>query len=163
MLRFLPRLAIAFAPWVLRGTAGSPIAIGMSYMPCTTTRHTIPPLPPLPSVPRTIIRKVRYRPDEWATVVAHAAVHQIPPAEYIRAVSLGYTPRVRRRHPDLELVRQLLAIGNNLNQLTAVAHRTGAIAMTQAVADTLAAVLAAVTAVERRVSSDGGTEGEADQ
>lgn len=99
---------------------------------------------------------MRYRPNEWAVVVAHAAVHQIPPAEYVRVVSLGYTPRVRRRHPDLELVRQLLAVGNNLNQLTTIAHRTGQVDRTAALAEALAAVLAATTAIEHRVRRDAG-------
>ncbi len=74
---------------------------------------------------RTVVKLIRYTPDECAAVSAHARACGLPVARYVRETSLGVIPRVRRSHTNAELIRQLASIGNNLNQLAHVANATG--------------------------------------
>ena len=74
---------------------------------------------------RTVVKLIRYTPDECADVSAHALACGLPVARYVRETSLGAIPRVRRSYQHAELIRQLASIGNNLNQLARVANTTG--------------------------------------
>ena len=43
-------------------------------------------------------------------------------AAFVRAAALGEKPRAKPSHAAAEIVRQLAGLGNNLNQLTKLAH-----------------------------------------
>jgi hypothetical protein len=68
---------------------------------------------------RTVIRSVRFAPEEWTRVVAKAAVARLSPSRCVRQAALGarFSGRV-----DDEAVRQLARVGNNLNQLAKLAN-----------------------------------------
>lgn len=105
---------------------------------------------PNPGAERRHPRKIRFRPEEWATIVSRAADCGTPPARYVREAALGETPRVRRPHANAELLRQLGRIGNNLNQLARLANLQHALPQETVLMTTLTAVLDAVQKVESR-------------
>lgn len=47
--------------------------------------------------------------------------------EYLRCLIFGTVPKEKPSDDFLEVIKQLRRIGNNLNQLTMVAHKTGSI------------------------------------
>lgn len=90
---------------------------------------------------RTIVRPVRFTPDEWAAVQTAALAAGMNAARYLRSRALG--TRARDRKSD-EAIRQLIAVGNNLNQLARSANIAGRLADAEQVEEVLAEVLAAV-------------------
>ena len=64
---------------------------------------------------------MRYHPTELERVQRLADTLCLPVARFIREASVGYNLRSRA---DSNLIRQLTAIGSNLNQLTRLAHQT---------------------------------------
>ena len=72
----------------------------------------------------TLVKPVRFAPEEWAKIQTRAAELRLPPSTYIRQTSLGYrlSGRINAR-----AIAKLGRIGNNLNQLTLVANATGRI------------------------------------
>lgn len=70
-------------------------------------------------------RKIRYHDSEWDLIVAHARECRKPPARYVREVSLGVVPKARRNRIEDGIIHHLGRIGNNLNQLSRLAHATG--------------------------------------
>ncbi len=70
---------------------------------------------------RTIRRGVRFHPGEFARVERLATTLGLPPNRFIREAAVGY--QISSRADD-GLIYQLAKIGNNLNQLTRLAHTT---------------------------------------
>jgi hypothetical protein len=66
---------------------------------------------------RTVQSMVRFTPDEFVAVAERARVCGRPPARYIREVALGAVPKARKATTNAELIRELSAIGNTLQQL----------------------------------------------
>lgn len=82
-----------------------------------------------PPEPRfTLVKPVRFAPEEWDKIRARAAEVRLPPSTYVRQTSLGYrlSGRINAR-----AIYELGRIGNNLNQLTRVANATGRIDQTK--------------------------------
>lgn len=71
---------------------------------------------------RTVIRSVRFTPEEWAAVKERADLVGLSPARYLRQVALG-TPLGRR--VNAEAVLALNRAGVNLNNLVRLAIRNG--------------------------------------
>ena len=73
------------------------------------------------SEPRTIRCQVRFHPEEYGRVERLAGTLTLPLARYLREASVGYELRSRS---DGATIRRLTRIGNELNQLTRLAHVT---------------------------------------
>ena len=71
---------------------------------------------------RTVIRSVRFTPEEWATVQERAATVGLSPSRYLRQVAMG--TRLGRR-VNAEAVLALNRAGVNLNNLIRLAIRNG--------------------------------------
>ncbi|MGB5661593.1 MAG: plasmid mobilization relaxosome protein MobC [Thermoanaerobaculia bacterium] len=93
----------------------------------------------------TLVKPVRFAPEEWQKIQARAAEVRLPPSTYVRETALGY--RLSGRI-NLRAVAQLGRIGNNLNQLTRVANATGRIDETKR----LKTVLNEITEAIRRLA-----------
>jgi hypothetical protein len=78
--------------------------------------------PPTEQTHRTVIRSVRFTPEEWATVKERAATVGLSPSRFLRQVALG-TPFGRR--VNAEAVIALNRAGVNLNNLVRRANRNG--------------------------------------
>jgi hypothetical protein len=96
----------------------------------------------------TLIRKIRFTPIEWSTVVERARACGTPPARFVREAAIGAVPRVRRSQANADLIRALGRVGNNLNQLAAAANRTGRGADAAAYQSVLDALLDVLRRVE---------------
>jgi len=70
----------------------------------------------------TLVKPVRFAPEEWDKIQARAAEVHLPPSTYVRQTALGY--RLSGRI-NSAAVAALGRIGNNLNQLTRIANTTG--------------------------------------
>ena len=68
-------------------------------------------------------RKIRYHEHEWERIVAHARACGVPPATFVRDVSLGAAPRARRNRLENDLILQLASIATDLQRLTNQAGR----------------------------------------
>jgi arginyl-tRNA--protein-N-Asp/Glu arginylyltransferase len=69
----------------------------------------------------TLVKPVRFAPEEWERILARAAELRLPPSTYVRQTALGYrlSGRINSR-----AIAELGRIGNNLNQLTRVTNAT---------------------------------------
>jgi len=76
----------------------------------------------------TLVKPVRFAPDEWDKIQARATEVRLPPSTYVRQTALGYrlSGRINSR-----AVAELGRIGNNLNQLTRIANAIGSIDRSQ--------------------------------
>lgn len=72
----------------------------------------------------TLVKPVRFAPEEWERIRARAAQVRLPPSTYVRQTALGY--RLSGRVNSAAVVA-LGRIGNNLNQLTRIANTSGRI------------------------------------
>ncbi len=70
----------------------------------------------------TVVKPVRFAPEEWEQILARAEEVDLPPSVYVRQSTLGY--RLSRRI-DQKAIYHLGRVGNNLNQLARVANATG--------------------------------------
>ena len=70
----------------------------------------------------TLVKPVRFAPEEWEKIQARAAEVRLPPSTYVRHTALGY--RLSGRINSVA-VAALGRIGNNLNQLTRIGNTTG--------------------------------------
>ena len=70
----------------------------------------------------TLVKPVRFAPEEWDKIRARAAEVRLPPSTYVRQTALGYrlSGRINSR-----AIYELGRIGNNLNQLARLANTTG--------------------------------------
>lgn len=98
---------------------------------------------------------VRLSPREAPAVIEAAKARGVTPAAFGRLAMLQVAdvPAARRRTPerqrlDAELLVQLRRVGNNLNQLTRLAHEQGATGFPTAAA--VSEVLAVLREIERR-------------
>ena len=96
---------------------------------------------------RTVRLPVHLRPDESDLVRERARACGLTVARYMREAALGAVPKARPRLAEMEAVRELLRIGNNLNQLAHVANRNEEIERE----GELRAVLEEVLAAARRL------------
>lgn len=76
----------------------------------------------MPQTRRPHRPKVSYTDEELALLRERARTIGRPLARYIRETSLGVVPKVPPGAGDAELIRQLLRIGNSLNQLAREAN-----------------------------------------
>lgn len=76
----------------------------------------------MPQVRRPHHPKIRYSDEEIAVLRERARTVGYPLARYIRETSLGAAPKSPVGGTDAEFIRQLLRIGNNLNQLAREAN-----------------------------------------
>jgi hypothetical protein len=93
----------------------------------------------------TLVKPVRFAPEEWDKIRVRAAEVRLPPSTYVRQTALGYrlSGRINSR-----AVYELGRIGNNLNQLARVANTTGRIDQ----AKRLSTVLNEITEAIRRLA-----------
>jgi hypothetical protein len=68
-------------------------------------------------------RKIRYHDGEWSVVASHARACGLPPATFVRKVSLGAKPRARRNRTENDLILHLGRIATDLQRLVRVAER----------------------------------------
>lgn len=78
------------------------------------------------AVEKSIVRSVRFTPEEWAQVEAWAAEASVSPSRYVREATLQRRPQAKPRGVRAEAVRELNRVGVNLNQLVRLVHRAGA-------------------------------------
>ena len=72
----------------------------------------------------TLVKPVRFAPEEWEKIQARAPEVRLPPSTYVRQTALGY--RLSGRI-NAAAVIALGRIGDNLNQLTRIANTTGSL------------------------------------
>lgn len=60
--------------------------------------------------------------EEFVQLQAAAEASGMTHAAFVRAAALGAKPRAKPARGTAEAIRQLTALGNNLNQLTKLAH-----------------------------------------
>jgi len=86
----------------------------------------------------TLVKPVRFAPEEWDKIEAKADEIGLPPSVYVRRTTLGYrlSGRIRGR-----VVYSLCRIGNNLNQLARVANATGQIRQVRRLEEVLEEIL----------------------
>ena len=89
-------------------------------------------------------RKIRYHEDEWSVVVSHARACGLPPATFVRKVSLGAKPRARRNRTENELILRLGRIANDLDRLVRVAEQAGDLPARSQYESLMQSVLAAI-------------------
>ncbi len=71
---------------------------------------------------RTRCVKTYFTAGEFAQLQEAAEASGLTHAAFVRASSLGTKPKAKPTRVAAESIRQLTAIGNNLNQLTRLAH-----------------------------------------
>ena len=76
---------------------------------------------------RTKEIKVRFNDDELRQLNDAVKKSGLSREEYVRLLIKGYVPKDKPTPDLLELISQLRRIGNNLNQLVTIAHRTNSI------------------------------------
>lgn len=93
---------------------------------------------------RTTRIPVRLRPDENVKVRERAHACGMTLARFIRETALGAVPKARPRLAEMEAIRELARIGNNLNQLAHIANLNDEIEREEDLRAVLEEVLAAV-------------------
>lgn len=68
-------------------------------------------------------RNIRYHDHEWDRIVAYARACGVPAATFVRRVSLGAKPRLRRDRTDNELILRLGQIATDLHRLVRPAEQ----------------------------------------
>jgi hypothetical protein len=99
---------------------------------------------------RTRAMLVRFTPTEFEAVRAHARACGLTMARYARETACGAVPRARRTATTDEALRQLVRIGNNLNQLAHVANARDQLPIEAR----LDAVLAELMVIARRIAGE---------
>ena len=89
----------------------------------------------------TVVKPVRFAPEEWEKIVARAQEVNLAPSVYVRRTTLGY--RLSRR-VDQKAICHLGRIGNNLNQLARVANATGEVELGARLDGTIEELLEAI-------------------
>ena len=75
------------------------------------------------AVEKSVVRSVRFSPEEWARVEAWAEDARVSPSRYVREATLRRRPSEKPRGVRAEAVTELNRIGGNLNQLVRLAHQ----------------------------------------
>ena len=81
------------------------------------------PLPEVMAVEKSVVRSVRFSPEEWARVEGWAADAQVSPSRYVREAALRRRPQAKPRGVRAEAVVELNRVGRSLNQLVRLAHQ----------------------------------------
>ncbi len=68
---------------------------------------------------------IRCTPAEKASVAAQAAKAGVSTSEFVRSMAIDGKVVIKESKADFALIYELRKIGNNLNQLTHLAHSTG--------------------------------------
>ncbi|MGH7513404.1 MAG: plasmid mobilization protein [Gemmatimonadales bacterium] len=89
-------------------------------------------------------RKIRYTEAEWSLVVGRARATGRPPARYVREISLGANPKVRRGREHDDIIHELGRIGTTLTQLGSVTKENGFTSQNESIQAALAELLALV-------------------
>ncbi|AWZ01977.1 mobilization protein MbeC [Rhodobiaceae bacterium] len=92
---------------------------------------------------RTRCVKAYFTAGEFAQLQEAAEASGLTHAAFVRASALGEKPKAKPTRVAAETIRQLTALGNNLNQLTKLAH-AGQFPVAQALETALGEVLSAV-------------------
>lgn len=71
--------------------------------------------------------KVRLSDEELSQLNVLVEQSGLSRESYIRLIVKGLVPRGKPTEEYLEVIRQLRMIGNNINQLAVIAHRTGSV------------------------------------
>lgn len=77
------------------------------------------------SATRQLLVKLRLNEEEHRYLSTAAKLAGLPLASFIRQAALGAQLKVKPTRDQAQLVRQLTAIGNNLNQIARHANQTG--------------------------------------
>ena len=75
------------------------------------------------AVEKSVVRSVRFSPDEWGRVEGWAADAGVSPSRYVREATMRRRPAERPRGVRAEAVVELNRVGQNLNQLVRLAHQ----------------------------------------
>lgn len=83
---------------------------------------------------RTLVKSVRFSPEEWKAVLERAHEVALSPARFLREAALGkrLAPRV-----NSHAIHQLARVGNNLNQLARAANATRRVELSRRLAQVL--------------------------
>ncbi|WOF74453.1 plasmid mobilization relaxosome protein MobC [Parvibaculaceae bacterium PLY_AMNH_Bact1] len=92
---------------------------------------------------RTRCVKTYFTAGEFAQLQEAAEASGLTHAAFVRASALGNKPQAKPTRVAAETIRQLTALGNNLNQLTKIAH-AGKFPVAQVLETALGEVLSAV-------------------
>lgn len=113
------------------------------------------------AVEKSVVRSVRFSPEEWGHVEMWAAEASVSPSRYVREATLRRRPGAKPKGVRAEAVRALNRVGQNLNQLVRLAHQArhdpaasgdGSLGRDGVTAAEVGAVLAEVLAAVDRVS-----------
>ena len=95
----------------------------------------------------TLVKPIRFAPDEWERITEQAEEVVLPPSVYVRRTTLGY--RLSRRI-NSRAIYQLSRIGNNLNQIARVANATGRVDVARRIDEVLGEITEAITRLAKR-------------
>ncbi|WP_432280812.1 plasmid mobilization protein [Rubrivirga litoralis] len=99
------------------------------------------------AVEKSVVRSVRFSPEEWGRVERWAGEAEVSPSRYVREATLRRRPQARPAGVRADAVTALNRVGVNLNQLVRLLH--------QARRDHAAAGGAAAGEAARRMRSTG--------
>jgi mobilization protein NikA len=116
--------AIRQPPDAADSAASAPIIVPPERAPkrAPTSEHAEHTRAEKPRPKRTVSSMVRFTPDEFLLVAERARACGRPPARYIREAALGSVPKAKKTAGSAELIRELSAIGNTLQELRAIAR-----------------------------------------
>lgn len=82
---------------------------------------------PKKAVKKEIVRSVRFSKTEYFIVKQHASKSGLKITVYIRQMALNGKIKPVLNEEERQIVRQLIGMANNLNQLTKMGHQEGSI------------------------------------
>jgi hypothetical protein len=88
-------------------------------------RKKLPPGRPRKAVKKEITIGIRFSRIEHFVIKEKSSIAGVKPSEYIRRITLAGIVKARITDEDRHLVRQLVGMANNLNQLTKLANQQG--------------------------------------
>ena len=95
----------------------------------------------------TLVKPIRFAPDEWEKITKRAEEVVLPPSVYVRRTTLGY--RLSRRI-NSRAIYQLSRIGVNLNQIARVANATGQVEVAARIDEVLGHITDAIARLGER-------------
>lgn len=75
------------------------------------------------AVEKSVVRSVRFSPDEWGRVETWATEAGVSPSRYVREATLRRRPPARPAGVRADAVTALNRVGRNLNQLVRLLHQ----------------------------------------
>lgn len=72
------------------------------------------------------VKTIKFTPEEWNKIKIASSAIGIAPATFIKSCALGYRSKLipRPSKSDMETVKQLRKMGNNLNQIAKTCNQT---------------------------------------